>query len=61
VRYGQAKAIIGIDPAELLEGKLPARALAFALEWAELHRAELLNDWELARQEQPLVKIAPLE
>lgn len=61
IRYGQDKAIIGIDPPELLDGKVPARALAFALEWATLYRNELLHDWELARQQQPLAKIAPLE
>jgi len=31
------------------------------LDWAELHRAELLENWELARQGQPLIRIAPLE
>jgi hypothetical protein len=26
-----------------------------------LHKAELLTDWELARKQEPLVPIAPLE
>jgi hypothetical protein len=31
------------------------------LEWGELHKSELLEDWLLARQGQPLKRIAPLE
>lgn len=30
------------------------------LAWAELHKDELMQDWELAREHQPLYKIAPL-
>ncbi len=45
----------------LLEGSLPRRATALVLEWAAQHRGELANDWELARQVQPLKAIPPLE
>jgi hypothetical protein len=31
------------------------------MEWASLHRAELLRDWDLARELAPLERIAPLE
>jgi hypothetical protein len=31
------------------------------MEWAAAHREELLEDWNLARQQQPLRRIAPLE
>jgi hypothetical protein len=31
------------------------------LEWYELHRDDLLEDWELAEQHQPLNRIPPLE
>jgi len=34
---------------------------ALVLEWATLHRAELRQDWELARAEKQLQSIAPLE
>ncbi len=29
--------------------------------WLELHRNELREDWLLAKQRKPLIKIAPLE
>lgn len=43
------------------EEKFPPRALGLVMEWASLHRQELLEDWELARNRAELNKIAPLE
>lgn len=45
----------------IVHGEFPPRALRHVLEWADLHRQELLENWELARQGQPLNRIAPLE
>ena len=42
-------------------GHFPPRALRLVLQWMNLHTAELLEDWQLARQGQPLKRIAPLE
>jgi hypothetical protein len=39
------RAIVGIDPLELREGKLPPRVLGLVIEWAELHQTELLENW----------------
>jgi hypothetical protein len=61
VRYGRHQATIAIDPIALLEGRLPPRALGLAIEWATLHRSELLVDWEKARRLEPLDPIDPLE
>ena len=33
----------------------------YVTEWAALHRAELMEDWNLARAEAQLKPIAPLE
>ncbi|MCC8459719.1 DUF4160 domain-containing protein [Photorhabdus aegyptia] len=46
---------------EVMEGSLPKRAKAMVIEWAVEHRQDLLNDWQLAEQHQPLNKIEPLE
>jgi len=35
--------------------------LRHVLEWAALHRTELLANWQRARAGKPLVRIAPLE
>jgi hypothetical protein len=44
-----------------IHGEFPARALRLVLEWANLHKQELIENWQLARQGQPLKRIAPLE
>jgi hypothetical protein len=61
VRYGQQKAIIDISSLAILEGNLSPRVLGLVTEWATLHQAELLENWDLARQAQPLEPIEPLE
>ena len=45
----------------VVEGRFPRRALSLVLEWYNLHRAELQEDWNLARQRRPLRRIDPLE
>jgi len=44
-----------------IHGEFPATALRLVLEWANLHKQELIENWQLARQGQPLKRIAPLE
>ncbi len=60
-RYGKQKAVIGIEPVELLKGKLSPQACTLVLEGATQHQNELMADWELARRQAPLNKIDPLE
>jgi hypothetical protein len=61
VRYGDDKAIIAIESLRLLEGKLKPRTLGLVIEWASLHQAELMDDWQPARAMQPLKSIQPFE
>ena len=61
VRYAGQKALFAIETLTLLRGTLSPRTLAMVTEWAALHRAELLEDWALAREEAELKPIAPLE
>ena len=60
-KYAEHEAKVAIETLELEEGNLPRRALALVLEWAALHRAELWDNWERAREGQPLVQIEPLD
>jgi len=52
---------VAIESLSVLAGKFPPRALGLVMEWATLHRLELLEDWDLARLRSELKKIAPLE
>jgi len=61
VRHAGQKALIAIETLALLRGSLSPRALGLVMEWAALHRAELMEDWRLARIEAQLKPIAPLE
>ena len=59
-KYQEHEATVCIDTLAVLEGKLPRRALALVLEWATLHRKELEDNWDLARQGLPVRRIDPL-
>jgi Domain of unknown function (DUF4160) len=59
--YGEYEAKISIETLEILDGRLPNRALGLVLEWAALHRIELRQDWELSRNKKQPKKIVPLE
>jgi Domain of unknown function (DUF4160) len=61
VAYAEYKASIEIESGKLMVGKLPKRAYQLVLEWNKLHRAELLENWERARRQEPLHPIEPLE
>jgi hypothetical protein len=49
-----------IDPPALLAGVMPRKQQHLILAWAELHQEELMENWELAKQELPLKKIEGL-
>ena len=59
-RYDGDRASIGIESLQILEGSLPPRALGLVMEWALVHKSELLNDWSLAQSRFPLKSIEPL-
>ena len=61
VRYGGLRAVVAIESFAILSGSLPPRVVGLVAEWATLHRDELRDDWDRARQGLPLKKIAPLE
>ena len=58
--YAEFEALIDIRAFEVIGGQLPGRAMALVLEWAQLHRDELMRDWELCVQNQTPMKIRPL-
>lgn len=59
--YSEFEVIINIRTLEIISGSVPRRVLSLVLEWASLHRDELMEDWHLCEQNQTLKKIAPLE
>ena len=57
--YGEYKMIVNIKDG-VVKGEMPGRALRMILEWLDLHRDELMDNWNRAQQGAPLLKIAPL-
>ncbi len=57
--YQGCEAVFDMD-GEIIDGDFPKRQTKFVAAWAELHRDELLANWELAQDNQPLYKIEPL-
>lgn len=58
--YGEHEVTVEIETGAV-NGRFPKRALRLVLEWLDLHRDELLEDWRLAGDRRPLRRIAPLE
>jgi len=59
--YGEHEAIVAIETFQVLRGSLPRRALALVFEWAQDHRAELMENWERCRLREMPTKIEPLQ
>ena len=59
-RYGKDKAAVAIERIQVLEGRLPPRALGLVVEWASEHQEELLANWIATRSDLPPTKIEPL-
>ena len=59
--YQDYKALIDINSCELSEGTLPPRQLKLVLAWAEIHKEELLADWDLASKGELPFPIEPLK
>jgi hypothetical protein len=60
-RYNALEAIVAIDEGVVLKGALPLRELKLVLAWAELHRDELLQNWERCRKHEMPARIEALQ
>jgi hypothetical protein len=58
--YAEHEAAVDIRTGRAIAGSLPNRALRLVVEWAELHRAELMENWRRCERAEPLSPIAPL-
>jgi hypothetical protein len=59
--YAEDEAVFEIDSLDIIRGHLPHRARALVKEWGELHRDELLENWERCSQLKPPNPVPPLE
>jgi len=61
VHYQDDSAIIEIPNGSIIEGKLPIRKQKLVDAWVEIHKDELVADWELASNGESIFKIDPLK
>ncbi|MGL6196537.1 MAG: DUF4160 domain-containing protein [Thermoguttaceae bacterium] len=59
--YNDCEAVLSIPNGKMLSGKLPRRQMKLVQAWIILHEDELLANWNLAQENQPLFKIDPLK
>ncbi len=48
VKYQGDEVIVSIPDGQVLEGSIPASKMKLLQAWIELHKNELVADWELA-------------
>jgi hypothetical protein len=61
VRYAGEKASIAIEDGRILAGGIPSKQLKMVQAWIEIHKDELLADWELTTAGEQPFRIAPLQ
>jgi hypothetical protein len=60
VKFQEQEAVISIPDGEILEGELKPGKLKLVHAWIEIHREDLMADWELASEGQKVFPIEPL-
>jgi hypothetical protein len=59
--YQDDEAVFSLQPIDLTAGSLPRRQRRLVEAWAELHEAELLDDWQRLQAGQTPLPIEPLQ
>jgi len=59
-KYQEYESVVSIPDGVTLEGSLPTSKMKLLQAWIELHKDELVADWELAVSGQHPFKIDPL-
>jgi hypothetical protein len=57
--YAEFRACVGIPSGDVLSGHLPPRQARLVQKWIRLRKSELLVDWSLAINGQPLEAVDP--
>ena len=59
-KYGEYKITVDIHTG-VVKGRFPKRALKHVIEWYEMHKDDLMENWELCTQNEFPKTIKPLE
>ncbi len=59
-KYQEYEVVVSIPEGDVLEGNIPKSKMKLLQAWIELHKDELVANWELAVSGQQPYKIEPL-
>ncbi len=60
VKYQDEEVIVSIPEGNILDGGIPSSKMKLLQAWIELHKEELMADWDLAVSGEQPYKIDPL-
>ena len=58
--YNGNKVMVDIQKGTVIKGAFPFKQLKLILAWCEIHREDLMKNWELGMNEMSFIKIEPL-
>ena len=58
--YGDHKIIVDILNGYVIKGIFPSKQLKLVLAWCEIHRDELMRNWDNAKENMDIQRINPL-
>ena len=61
IYYQEFKAVINILNGDLMLGELPSKQVRLVLAWIEIHKDELMADWNLCQNGEKPFSIEPLK
>ena len=61
IKYAESEAVYQIPDGNLLEGSLPANKEKLIKAWIEIHKEELMANWQLAISGNKIFTIDPLK
>ena len=57
---GDEEAVVALETGEILEGSIPKNKMKLVAAWMEIHKDELMENWNLLYNGEEFFKIEPL-
>lgn len=61
VKYNEFEAVYKIEDGEIIEGQLPKSKHKLVSAWIEIHKEDLISNWQLAVHGLEVFRIEPLK
>lgn len=58
--YNSNKILVDIRTGTVIKGVFPFKQLKLVLAWVEIHREELMKNWEFSQNNNEFIRIEPL-